>query len=153
RRHEGRLAWPLPVAEKLTPDFTRQHFRHQRRHRVAEHPLDVGPAAFKYETVRECLEPAHLLTGQLSIAPMERTDGRPRLRLNGPGGLFFCKLQEKAQISGPPPKKLRATAAIRVPKVILPFRDGRKQIAPFPANSKGWLVRQAWQIANRIPSR
>ena len=72
----------MPVAEKLTPDFARKHFRHQRRHRVAEHPLDVGPATFKDETIRECLEAANLLARELSVAPMKWTNGRARLGLN-----------------------------------------------------------------------
>lgn len=70
--------------EELAADFATQDFRKQRRNRIPQLLLNRSMLAHNLNIVGEGLEAAQLTFAEPPVFPMERTDGRPRLRLNGP---------------------------------------------------------------------
>ncbi len=88
--------------EKPSGDGAGQNFAHQGRNGVSDLSLNFDPWAGDFKFRREGLESGQFLPGKLSVFPMERADGRPRLGLNSPAWLRFREFQKEAPIPGSP---------------------------------------------------
>src|SRR5262245_34813602 len=92
RRRRVRAAWRKQaerraahrLVKKLTANLAPQNLGDERRNSVAEHFLQVGPAAVEGKTVRQCLKTGHFARCELAVAPVKRAGGGAGLRLDRP---------------------------------------------------------------------
>src|SRR6185312_5194352 len=87
----------------------------------------------------------------MPISPVERACGRPRLRLDRPGGLRLGQLKQEAPITCPPAKQRLATASRRMPKIILTLGNGGEKRGPFPRHCEMLIVGPRVEVAYGIP--
>src|SRR3954462_4162407 len=156
--HRPSRRWSEPraeidfIAQKLAAQSPSEHLCQRGRHGVAELALHGGQRPEHRVIVRHGLEAAELASGEAPALPVEGPDGRPRLRLNRPGGERLRELQKEAPIAPPPAEQGQPTATLRVPEIVLTLRNRRQEVRPLTPHPERRIV-VLLQIVDRVPGR